>query len=128
MQNGNSDESMSVGGETTRSASDNGQSEATSLHSELAALLRDMKQHVHEQGCACTHTKDYIARLELAVGREHAPTYPDVSSLREALDGWDEEDALEAKAEGWCISNTSDGFDEIQRLDEAEVFHEDAAP
>ena len=40
---------------------------------------------------------------------------------------WTPADDAAAAAAGWVVSNTSDGFDEIQRLDEAEVFHEDAA-
>lgn len=39
---------------------------------------------------------------------------------------WSEEDATTASSEGWCVSDTSDGFAEIQRIDETEVFGEDA--
>ena len=39
---------------------------------------------------------------------------------------WSEQDATTASAEGWCVSDTSDGFAEIQRIDETEVFSEDA--
>lgn len=39
---------------------------------------------------------------------------------------WSEEGATTASAEGWCVSDTSDGFAEIQRIDETEVFGEDA--
>ena len=40
---------------------------------------------------------------------------------------WTLDDERRANIEGWCVSNSSDGCDEIQRLDEAEVFHEDGA-
>ncbi len=40
---------------------------------------------------------------------------------------WTKKDEAAANKEGWCVSRTSDGFDEIQRLDDKEVFYEDAA-
>jgi hypothetical protein len=40
---------------------------------------------------------------------------------------WSAHDEAAANAEGWCVSNSSDGFDEIQRLDDAGKFREDAA-
>lgn len=56
----------------------------------------------------------------------------DVERAREALatydaqQAWSEQDASAASVEGWCVSDTSDGFAEIQRIDETEVFGEDA--
>lgn len=44
----------------------------------------------------------------------------------DAQQAWSEQDASAASVEGWCVSDTSDGFAEIQRIDETEVFGEDA--
>ena len=44
-----------------------------------------------------------------------------------AHERWTAADDAAAAAEGWIVSNTGDGFDEIQRLDETGAFHEDAA-
>ena len=37
------------------------------------------------------------------------------------------EEEQQMNNEGWCVSNTSLGFDEIQRIDEYDKFESDAA-
>jgi len=39
---------------------------------------------------------------------------------------WTQHDDAAALREGWLISNSSEGLDEIQRHDEDESFHSDA--
>ena len=63
-----------------------------------------------------------LAEIEAALTEAAAALEAAVSDVV-----WTPADDAAAAAAGWVVSNTSDGFDEIQRLDEAEVFHEDAA-
>jgi hypothetical protein len=39
---------------------------------------------------------------------------------------WDGQDEAAANAEGWCVSETSEGYIEIEKLDESEVFGDDS--
>jgi hypothetical protein len=39
---------------------------------------------------------------------------------------WTLADEDAANNEGWCVSETSEGYDEIQRLDESNIFATDA--
>ena len=117
MHNENSDESTSAGGETTPSASDNAQSEAKSPPSDHVEIQLRLPEDVinlarragYAAGRAMEQALSVLTHValqrELAVDREQAPTYPDVSALREALNassapqGGGVEEAMERAAE-----------------------------
>ena len=81
----------------------------TTTEQRLADALRFIAQgHYTAEGCQ-ERAREALA----AYDAQQAPT-------------WSEQDATTASAEGWCVSDTSDGFAEIQRIDETEVFSEDA--
>lgn len=52
---------------------------------------------------------------------------PPLAPLNGAGIRWSADDEAAANAEGWCVSRTSDGFDEIQKLDDAARFTGDSA-
>lgn len=75
---------------------------------------------------------DALRRIDAAEREGRAFTLAERDSIRDALaaydaqQAWSEKDADAAASEGWIVSRTSDGFDEIQKADDADVFTEDA--
>ena len=82
-----------------------------------------------------TALRNTLGQLEAAQKNarftDHAAALADarraLAAHEAAAEVWTPDDDAAAASEGWIVSNTSDGFDEIQRLDEAGAFHEDAA-
>jgi hypothetical protein len=78
---------------------------------EIHELADDGDEHAQEEREAASAAREVASQALAAYDAQQA---------------WSEQDADAAASEGWIVSRTSDGFDEIQKADDADVFTEDA--
>lgn len=93
----------------------------TTTEQRLADALRTIDEHC-QTGLNSSVYSHWSAALEdaMRVSREALAAY---DAQRAAT--WTEDDDSVATSEGWLVSRTSDGFHEIQKVDDADVFTED---
>ena len=99
-----------------------------SAYAELAAELATYKADTQKLREILGDSPAAKLVIELdTVRAEKKAAESQLAELRGKAEDWTHADEAAANTEGWCVSNSSDGCVEIQRLDEAEVFSEDGA-